>query len=68
MKLKTKEFLDTFSLCLGFSDTTAFKAKYKEIEQQVKNNNIFERIKYSGSFDRAANVLDYVKSEELGIF
>ena len=68
MKLKTKEFLDTFSRCLGFSDTMAFKTKYKEIEQKVSNNNIFKQIKYSGSFDRAVTVFDHVKSKELGIF
>lgn len=68
MKLKTKEYLDTFSLCLGFSNIMVFKAKFKEIEQKANNHNIFKQIKYNGSFDRAVTVFDYVKSEELGIF
>lgn len=67
MKLKTKEYLDKFALCLGFTSTNDFKNKYEEIKQQ-SSNGLFKEIKYDNSFDRAITVFDFTKSAELGIF
>lgn len=66
VKLKSKERLCELAAICGYKDVELFKKKYKEIEDLVKKGYLNE-YRYSGSFDSAPLLCNFIKTEELGI-
>jgi len=65
VKLKSKEHLHELASICGYKEVELFKKKYLEVEDLVKKGYLNE-YRYSGSFDSAPLLCNFIKSEELG--
>lgn len=66
VRLKSKEHLQEVAKIMGFSDVQAFKKKYIEIETEMKKG-YFKENRYSGAFETAPVICQFIKAEELGL-
>lgn len=66
VRLKSKEHLQELAKVMGYSDVEEFRKKYSEIETEIKNGN-FREYRYSGAFENAPVICQFIKTEELGI-
>ena len=65
IRLKSKEHLQKTVKVFGFTDVEMFKKKYAEIESLIKKGT-FNDYRYSGAFESAPIMCEFVSSKELG--
>ena len=65
IRLKSKEHLQKTVKAVGFTDVEMFKKKYAEIESLIKKGT-FNDYRYSGAFESAPIMCEFVSSKELG--
>lgn len=64
-KLKTKEFLQSVVTLFNYDSVEQFISRYKEIEDIFSQGKLRD-YRYSGAFDSAPILCQYLKSSEIG--